>query len=142
MRSGVTSGQLRQTNACSRVGKCGKTTGFGAAPLGKSAKPTADCAALGAPHVGQAEAPRAIPPVTTVLLRRNDRREQCNDLWEVFSLLIMLIVCSVFPSFVFVAQAGFIGGAFRSGLGPDSGCRARPNAAAAPGHGAERLATR
>jgi len=34
IRSGFTNGQLRQTNACRRSGKCGNETGFGAAPFG------------------------------------------------------------------------------------------------------------
>jgi len=42
MRSGFTNGQLRQTNACRWSGKCGNETGFGAAPLGRSATEMAD----------------------------------------------------------------------------------------------------
>lgn len=79
IRAGVTNGQLRQTKAWRRLGKCGNETGLGAAPFGKSATATADDLLPTSAEAGQTEAPSASPPAAAELALRKFRREQWVD---------------------------------------------------------------
>src|SRR5437016_3696902 len=76
IRSTGTSGQLRQTNACNRSGKCGDETGKGACPLGKSATAGPGDLAAARPGTGDDIAPSASPPVSTELVLINPRRDR------------------------------------------------------------------
>src|SRR5437660_11556108 len=68
IRSTATSGQLRHTNACNRSGKCGKESGRGAWPLGKSATDRPEDAAAERPRTGADLDPNVIPPVNAAVV--------------------------------------------------------------------------
>src|ERR1041384_1925352 len=73
IRGTGTSGQFRHTKACKRSGKCGKDTGGGATPLGRSVGDSGDAMSPGA-VVGHE--PRARPPAMALLVLRKARRER------------------------------------------------------------------
>src|SRR6266705_7090603 len=79
IRSVVTNGQLRQTNACRRLGKCGNETGLGAGPLGRSETEKTGVLSFVRANAGKADTPRASAPSVVEAVPRKRRRDWRND---------------------------------------------------------------
>lgn len=86
IRSVVTKGQLRQTNACNRLGKCGNGSGLGAEPLGRSVTASAeDGSAPKARGVPKDEANAKLPSAVELALIKLRRDHVVVDVF-VFNL--------------------------------------------------------
>jgi len=76
IRAGVINGQLRQTKAWRRLGKCGSGTGFGAVPLGSSEMGMEDDPAAASAMVGPKDDAREKLPSAAELVLMKLRLDQ------------------------------------------------------------------